>query len=177
MHPQYFNGTVPVEKISTPGNLDGIKLKPSANTSSSDWWYFNSQVTTPGDNSTVEIVFFNSGDFKQQPHPLSVQVTGVFPNGTRFHKTSMADGGATVIVDEKGVRGQWKGAEANFSRTAPDKPDLTYTINIYGTYESYSSNPVLTNRGTDEYFQTVGHADLFPKMRLVTGGGRTGYKE
>ncbi|KFX89152.1 hypothetical protein V490_07202 [Pseudogymnoascus sp. VKM F-3557] len=30
-----------------------------------------------------------------------------------------------------------------------------------GPYESYAGNPILTNKGTDEYFQTVGHADFF----------------
>lgn len=33
--------------------------------------------------------------------------------------------------------------------------------NVSGPYEAYEGNPILTNRGTDEYFQTVGHADLF----------------
>ncbi|KAL2824873.1 glycosyl hydrolase [Aspergillus cavernicola] len=32
---------------------------------------------------------------------------------------------------------------------------------VSGPYEAYTGNPVLTNKGTDEYFQTVGHADLF----------------
>ncbi|KAJ4408452.1 hypothetical protein N0V82_009681 [Gnomoniopsis sp. IMI 355080] len=32
---------------------------------------------------------------------------------------------------------------------------------IDGTYVGYEGNPVLTNRGTDQYFQTVGHGDLF----------------
>lgn len=32
---------------------------------------------------------------------------------------------------------------------------------IFGPYESFSGNPILTNRNTTEYFQTVGHADLF----------------
>ncbi|TIA11632.1 hypothetical protein D6C80_07349 [Aureobasidium pullulans] len=33
--------------------------------------------------------------------------------------------------------------------------------NITGPYESYQNNPVLTNRHTNEYFQNIGHADLF----------------
>ncbi|KAH8806177.1 xylosidase : arabinofuranosidase [Xylogone sp. PMI_703] len=33
--------------------------------------------------------------------------------------------------------------------------------NIWGPYEDYSGNPILTNTNTTEYFQTVGHADLF----------------
>ncbi|KAF7944366.1 hypothetical protein EAE96_010763 [Botrytis aclada] len=32
---------------------------------------------------------------------------------------------------------------------------------IYGPYESNPANPVLTNSGTEEYFQNIGHADLF----------------
>ena len=32
---------------------------------------------------------------------------------------------------------------------------------ITGPYQSYEHNPVLTNRGTKEYFQNIGHADLF----------------
>ncbi|KAJ2977176.1 hypothetical protein NUW58_g7889 [Xylaria curta] len=32
---------------------------------------------------------------------------------------------------------------------------------LYGPYESNPANPVLTNANTTEYFQTVGHADLF----------------
>lgn len=33
--------------------------------------------------------------------------------------------------------------------------------NIWGPYQSYENNPVLTNRGSSEYFQNIGHADLF----------------
>ncbi|GAW26387.1 putative glycoside hydrolase family 43 protein [Rosellinia necatrix] len=32
---------------------------------------------------------------------------------------------------------------------------------LYGPYEANPANPVLTNANTTEYFQTVGHADLF----------------
>lgn len=33
--------------------------------------------------------------------------------------------------------------------------------NIWGPYDSYAGNPILTNTNTSQYFQTVGHADLF----------------
>ncbi|PYI28613.1 hypothetical protein BP00DRAFT_438323 [Aspergillus indologenus CBS 114.80] len=33
--------------------------------------------------------------------------------------------------------------------------------NVTGPYEPCPANPILTNRNTSEYFQTVGHADLF----------------
>lgn len=32
---------------------------------------------------------------------------------------------------------------------------------LNGTWESSPNNPLVSNTGTDEYFQTVGHADLF----------------
>ncbi|KAJ8115066.1 hypothetical protein ONZ43_g4752 [Nemania bipapillata] len=38
---------------------------------------------------------------------------------------------------------------------------IARSTNVTGPYIPYDQNPVLTNRGTDEYFQTVGHADLF----------------
>ncbi|KAI9150296.1 Non-reducing end alpha-L-arabinofuranosidase BoGH43A [Paramyrothecium foliicola] len=47
------------------------------------------------------------------------------------------------------------GTELNHAVTIARSKD------IWGPYESYVNNPILTNRGTDEYFQTVGHADLF----------------
>ncbi|KAL4896023.1 glycosyl hydrolase [Aspergillus ambiguus] len=33
--------------------------------------------------------------------------------------------------------------------------------NVSGPYDGYGGNPILTNLNTTEYFQTVGHADLF----------------
>ncbi|KAG4418312.1 hypothetical protein IFR04_008588 [Cadophora malorum] len=47
------------------------------------------------------------------------------------------------------------GTETNHSVTIARSPKVS------GPYESYSGNPILTNKFTDEYFQTVGHADLF----------------
>ncbi|KAL2195142.1 glycoside hydrolase family 43 protein [Corynascus similis CBS 632.67] len=38
------------------------------------------------------------------------------------------------------------------------------TKSVTGPYEASPNNPILTNRGTDEYFQTVGHADLFQDL-------------
>lgn len=53
--------------------------------------------------------------------------------------------------------------------------------NITGPYSSSPYNPHLTNRGTQEYFQTVGHADLFQDAKgkwwgvaLATRSGRNG---
>ncbi|KAI6808932.1 xylosidase : arabinofuranosidase [Hortaea werneckii] len=50
--------------------------------------------------------------------------------------------------------------------------------NITGPYESNPNNPLISNANTTEYFQTVGHCDLFPDgkgndwaMCLATRGG------
>ncbi|KAH7008935.1 glycosyl hydrolase [Ilyonectria destructans] len=42
---------------------------------------------------------------------------------------------------------------------------IARSTNIWGPYESYAENPVLTNRNTTEYFQNIGHADLFQDAR------------
>ncbi|RAL13103.1 uncharacterized protein BO97DRAFT_450470 [Aspergillus homomorphus CBS 101889] len=38
---------------------------------------------------------------------------------------------------------------------------IARSTSIAGPYESYVGNPILTNKNTTNYFQTVGHADLF----------------
>ncbi|VUC31518.1 unnamed protein product [Clonostachys rosea] len=41
---------------------------------------------------------------------------------------------------------------------------MARSTSLTGPYEPCPYNPVLTNKGTDEYFQTVGHADLFQDL-------------
>lgn len=50
------------------------------------------------------------------------------------------------------------GTEENHTAT------LARSENVGGPYESHPGNPVLTNRDTPEYFQTVGHADFFQDL-------------
>ncbi|UPX20749.1 uncharacterized protein EKO05_0010970 [Ascochyta rabiei] len=47
------------------------------------------------------------------------------------------------------------GTELNHTAT------LARSKNIRGPYEGYPGNPFLTNKNTNEYFQTVGHAEFF----------------
>lgn len=47
------------------------------------------------------------------------------------------------------------GTETNHSAT------IARSTSIQGPYEGYARNPILTAKNTNEYFQTVGHADLF----------------
>jgi beta-xylosidase len=67
------------------------------------------------------------------------------PEGPHFYKK---DGFYYLLIGEGGT-------ETNHSAT------IARATNIQGPYEAYAGNPLLTAKDTDDYFQTVGHADLF----------------
>jgi beta-xylosidase len=70
---------------------------------------------------------------------------GVWPEGPHIYKK---DGWYYLLIAEGG--------------TGTDHAvTMARARNITGKYEASPFNPHLTNRGTSEYFQTVGHADLF----------------
>ena len=126
LQPHYYNGTAEVEDLSVPGNLDGFKMLTPAARSSADFWYFD--VFSQSTNQTLNIVFFNSGDFAQYPHPLAVQVSGVYENGTDFYFEAMADDGVHLTNGPDGITGDW--GMASFSGSALDKPNVRYSISI-----------------------------------------------
>lgn len=70
---------------------------------------------------------------------------GAYPEGPHIYKR---DGWYYLLIAEGGT-------ETNHAVT------MARSRRITGPYDAYENNPVLTNRGTEEYFQTVGHADLF----------------
>ncbi|KAF4966704.1 hypothetical protein FSARC_5648 [Fusarium sarcochroum] len=70
---------------------------------------------------------------------------GVWPEGPHIYKR---DGYYYLMIAEGGT-----GSDHSITIARARK--------ITGPYESYENNPILTNRGTSEYFQTVGHGDLF----------------
>ncbi|PVI06178.1 glycoside hydrolase family 43 protein [Periconia macrospinosa] len=70
---------------------------------------------------------------------------GVWPEGPHIFKK---DGYYWLMIAEGGT--SWDHAVT-----------MARAKNITGPYEPSPHNPHLTNRGTQEYFQTVGHADLF----------------
>ena len=125
--PHYYNGTVDVEHLSVPGNLDGFKMSTPAARQSADFWYFD--VLSQSTNQTLNIVFFNSGDFVQYTHPLAVQVSGTHSNGTDFYYEAMADSGVTIINGPRGISGEWKGI-GMFDGSPLDEPSVEYTIRI-----------------------------------------------
>lgn len=99
-------------------------------------------VATAGVNiQTVDLATGTFGD----AHHVWNGTTGIFLEGPHLYKK---DGYYYLLVVEGG-----------------SGPNHTVTMArsqcIWGPYESNPANPVLTNRGTEEYFQNVGHADLF----------------
>lgn len=70
---------------------------------------------------------------------------GVWPEGPHIYKK---DGWYYLMIAEGGT-------ETNHSVT------IARSTKVSGPYEAYENNPILTARGTDSYFQTVGHGDLF----------------
>ncbi|KAJ5692280.1 glycoside hydrolase family 43 protein [Penicillium macrosclerotiorum] len=86
----------------------------------------------------------------------------VYPEGPHLYKK---DGFYYLLIAEGGT-------ELNHSIS------IARSTKIGGPYISYQNNPILTNRGTNEYFQTVGHGDLFQDANgnwwgvcLATRGG------
>lgn len=78
-------------------------------------------------------------------HQLWNGTGGVWPEGPHLYKR---DGWYYLMIAEGG--------------TATDHAiTIARAKTITGPYEAYERNPILTNRDTQEYFQTVGHGDLF----------------
>ncbi|KAI9167806.1 Tyrosinase family protein asqI [Paramyrothecium foliicola] len=127
LKPEYHNGSVTIEHLSTACNLDGFRMPHSAARKSADFWYFD--VFSASTNQTLNIVFFNSGDFAQYPHPLALQVSGVYPNGTDFYYEALANEGVTITNGPDGIFGEWRGL-GSFTGSSLQKPDVEYRINI-----------------------------------------------
>jgi beta-xylosidase len=86
-----------------------------------------------------------TGELSQPPVSIWNGTGGVWPEGPHIYKR---DGWYYVMIAEGG--------------TATDHAiTIARAKNIWGPYEAYEKNPILTNRGTNQYFQTVGHGDLF----------------
>lgn len=86
-----------------------------------------------------------TGALSEPPISLWNGTGGVWPEGPHIYKK---DGWYYLMIAEGG--------------TATDHAvTIARSRNITGPYDAYANNPILTNRGTDEYFQTVGHGELF----------------
>ncbi|KAL2816725.1 xylosidase : arabinofuranosidase [Aspergillus granulosus] len=70
---------------------------------------------------------------------------GAWPEGPHMYKK---DGFYYLMIAEGGI-------------SIDHMETIARSEHLKGPYTSYHKNPILTNRNSSEYFQTVGHADLF----------------
>ncbi|KAM0168013.1 hypothetical protein ACHAPF_011423 [Botrytis cinerea] len=93
---------------------------------------------------SLQTIDLKTGNFSEA-RSIWNGTTGMFLEGPHIYRK---DGYYYLLVAEGG-------SGLNHSVT------IARSKSIYGPYESNPANPVLTNKGTEEYFQNIGHADLF----------------
>ncbi|KAL5342368.1 glycosyl hydrolase [Aspergillus crustosus] len=106
---------------------------------------------------------------KAWSEPLRFQIGDMDPDifwEDEIAYISYAGVSQTTLDLETGVTGPsyriWNGTGAGL----PEGPHIYQRViarskKVAGPFNGYSANPILTNTNTTEYFQTVGHADLF----------------
>ncbi|KAK9234115.1 hypothetical protein V1525DRAFT_422544 [Lipomyces kononenkoae] len=130
-----YNGSVKPESIAAAGDLDMPKIRPGVNATSYDWWYFD--VVSTDARASVTIVFYDSGPEgfinPYERGPLSVSITGLFPNGSAYDFSAPATsavvsrhaGGSFAtsgVYKDSGF--EWKGT------TSSDDGEVTYVVSI-----------------------------------------------
>ncbi|KAI1416138.1 glycoside hydrolase family 43 protein [Hypoxylon sp. FL1857] len=110
-----------------------------------DIFWEDSKVYVATQSVILQELDLETGELSQPPVSLWNGTGGVWPEGPHLYKK---DDWYYLMIAEGGT-------ELDHSITIARSHSLT------GPYEAYKNNPILTNRGTDEYFQTVGHGDLF----------------
>lgn len=135
-----FNTTDPYSDSawSSPANITTIGYDPDL------FWDDDGQsyiTATAMNTAKIDLVTGAVG----KPTNIWNGTGGAYPEGPHMYKK---DGFYYLMISEGGT-------ELGHSVTIARSKD------IYGPYESYAGNPILTNRNTAEYFQTVGHSDIF----------------
>ncbi|KAK3324847.1 glycosyl hydrolase [Apodospora peruviana] len=109
------------------------------------FWDDDGKVYVATQGIILQELNLTTGKLSQPPISLWNGTGGVWPEGPHIYKK---DGWYYLMIAEGG--------------TATDHSiTIARSRRIDGPYEPHAKNPILTNRGTNEYFQTVGHGDLF----------------
>ncbi|KAI0400473.1 glycoside hydrolase family 43 protein [Xylaria palmicola] len=109
------------------------------------FWDDDGKVYVATDGVLLQEIDLATGELSQPALSVWNGTGGVWPEGPHLYKK---DGYYYLMIAEGGT-------ETNHSIT------IARSRRLRGPYEAYEHNPILTSRGTDEYFQTVGHGDLF----------------
>ncbi|KAG9251893.1 glycoside hydrolase family 43 protein, partial [Emericellopsis atlantica] len=149
------------EYLGVPGGIIGVVFRTTDPFSDETWsdpvrfatdridpdlfWDDDGKVYVATQGILLQEFDLETGELSQPPVSIWNGTGGVWPEGPHIYKR---DGWYYVMIAEGG--------------TATDHAiTIARAKDIWGPYEAYENNPILTNRGTDEYFQTVGHGDLF----------------
>ncbi|KAL7623415.1 hypothetical protein AAE478_007097 [Parahypoxylon ruwenzoriense] len=152
------------EYLGTPDGIVGVVFRSEDPFSDAAWsdpvtfrteridpdlfWDDDGKVYVATQGIVLQELNLDTGELSQSPISLWNGTGGVWPEGPHLYKK---DGWYYLMIAEGG--------------TATDHSiTIARSRNITGPYEAYENNPILTNRGTDEYFQTVGHGDLFQDL-------------
>ncbi|KAJ9149386.1 Glycoside hydrolase family 43 protein [Pleurostoma richardsiae] len=109
------------------------------------FWDDDGKVYAALQGITLHELDLETGELSEPGVSIWNGTGGVWPEGPHIYKK---DGWYYLMIAEGGT-------ELDHSIT------IARSRKITGPYEAYAGNPILTNRGTQEYFQTVGHGDLF----------------
>ncbi|KAI0132566.1 glycoside hydrolase family 43 protein [Xylariales sp. AK1849] len=109
------------------------------------FWDDDGKVYVASQGIILQDIDLETGELSQPPISIWNGTGGVWPEGPHLYKK---DGWYYLMIAEGGTG-------TNHSAT------IARSRSVTGPYDAYADNPILTNRDTNEYFQTVGHADLF----------------
>tara|TARA_R110002003_G_scaffold140_13_gene12828 strand:- start:7378 stop:9108 length:1731 start_codon:yes stop_codon:yes gene_type:complete len=149
------------EYLGIPGGIIGVLFKTTDPFDDNAWsdpvifhpdkidpdlfWDDDGTLYVATQGIVLQTLDLETGALSQPPISLWNGTGGVWPEGPHLYKK---DGYYYLLIAEGG--------------TATDHAiTIARARNITGPYEAYEGNPILTNRGTQRYFQTVGHGDLF----------------
>ena len=153
------------EYLGIPGGIIGVIFKSKDPFNEQAWsdpvtfetgkidpdlfWDDDGKVYVATQGIILQELNLATGKLSQPPISLWNGTGGVWPEGPHIYKK---DGYYYLLIAEGG--------------TATDHAiTMARARNITGPYTAYEHNPVLTNRGTNQYFQTVGHGDLFQDVQ------------
>lgn len=103
-----------------------------------------------GPNTTIDMfeVDLSTGEKLSAVRTIWKGTGGAYPEGPHIYSK---DGWKFLVIAEGGT---WRNHMVSIARSK----------SIWGPYEAYAGNPILTARGTGEYVQCTGHMDLFQDL-------------